>query len=67
MSAHKKSYMNLSFVAILQGLFHWASFLVTKVYSQGGSLSHISATHPCAHTSKSAPKWRNAHHQILHP
>ena len=33
----------------------------------GGSLSHISATHPCAHTSKSAPKWRNAHHQILHP
>ena len=35
--------------------------------SPGGSLSHISATHPCAHTSKSAPKWRNLHHQILHP
>ena len=27
----------------------------------GGSLSHISATHPCAHTSKSAPKWRITH------
>ena len=36
-------------------------------YRPGGSLSHISATHPCAHTSKSAPKWRNLHHQILHP
>ena len=35
--------------------------------SQGGSLSHISATHPCTHTSKLASKWRNAHHQILHP
>ena len=35
--------------------------------SPGGSLSHISATHPCAHTSKSALKWRNTHHQILHP
>ena len=33
----------------------------------GGSLLHISATHLCAHTSKSVPKWRNAHHQILHP
>ena len=33
----------------------------------GGSLSHISATHLCTHTSKLAPKWRNAHHQILHP
>ena len=33
----------------------------------GGSLSHIGATHPCAHTSKLAPKWCNAHHQILHP
>ena len=37
------------------------------VSAPGGSLSHLSATHPCAHTSKSAPKWRNAHHQILHP
>ena len=33
----------------------------------GVSLSHINATHPCPQTSKLAPKWRNAHHQILHP
>ena len=43
------------------------TFINFKCSISGGSLSHISATHPCAHTSKSALKWRNAHHQILHP
>ena len=41
---------------------HWIPIL-----GPGGSLSHISATHPCTHTSKLVPKWHYAHHQILHP
>ena len=32
-----------------------------------GSLSHVSATHPCTHTPKLAPKWRNTHDRIMPP
>ena len=46
---------------------HVTNVILYSMKIPQGSLSHISATHPCAHTSKSAPKWRNMHHQILHP
>ena len=46
---------------------HHGNFYCSFPRGPGGSLSHISATHPCAHTSKIAPKWRNAHHQFCTP
>ena len=65
---HREYAFNLAYISL--NVSYIQAYVLTKCKHElqipGGSLSHISA-HPCAHTSKSAPKWRNAHHQILHP